>query len=364
MATRPQISIKKNGPTGELLASGTSNDLGAIVQDTSYVLLLYIGNSVANTFLTIDEQTLEIDGSVSNVSFLQEEIQNGIVIPSASSRSLPALVSNLSGLFLQITLDTTIVGNKFITITYENSEAENSPYTYTFNFIVSPASTTTSDLRILFNSNPILPDSVLDVGFVAQGFTKNLEIYIANYGIPTLILDIDSITISNILGDANIVDNPTADSALSLTFNQSQKLNISVTSNTQGENSFVVTINSNDIDNPIYIFTVTYNVELPYILDVIVEGEAVDNDESISLGAITQNSNITKNIKITNRGVKQKIQITDINYFNSISFQNALVLPYLLEPFAVNSYVITVKMNTLIKGRKNGRLQIQYQVVN
>jgi hypothetical protein len=361
MANNPKIILRSNSSQGSDLSNGGATQLGEFVANTTQQIYIFIGNDTSDSTLVIPYGGLAITNSGSLSNTYSAILTNGVLVPSTPT-SLPSSISFQKGIFALVAIDTSSVGSKSFTITTQSNDANNSTFTHTFYFTVAAASTTSSTVAIIYNNTLIQNNGYVDVGYAAKSSTQNITIYLANYGVPTLTVAVGNITLTTISGSETFVSNPVATTSVNLSFNQSVAIICGLDTSSIGEKSFVITINSNDAVNNPFVFTVIYTVAESYDLVIKQSTSELSDNDTISLGSITQNSVVSKNISMSNSGILYGIKVTNIISQGSADLLQIPALPIVLEPNESNSFSFVVRVNTASLGQKTSLVQIQWEV--
>jgi hypothetical protein len=222
---------------------------------------------------------------------------------------------------------------------------------------------TTANLDVRYLSTSYKTNETADVGVIGQGESVNPQIIIKNVGNTNLQIQLGGIKIINFLNNSTIVNNPTTTASVTILPNREVAIVLSLDSVSVGTYSSNIEITTNDLLTEVFNLIIAYEVKPAYDISVTVDGSEIDSDDNISLGSVNQMADVFKTLRITNKGVSKTIRITDISYEGAL-LVSVTALPVILQTKENNAYQLSVKINTVSKGTKTGKLNIQWEVVN
>lgn len=361
MSNNPKIIVRSNNSLGTELANNGSMQLGEFVANTTAKFYLFIGNNSVDSLLTISFNGITSSGQAVLSAVYDSVVVDGI-LEKNSIINLPVSLVFQKGIFVEINLNTELTGNQSFTIGIKSNDINTATFKQTFYFTVTAASTVSSNIALIYNTQQITNGGIVNLGSVSQNSTRKVSFIITNYGVPTLEIPQNGISITGIVGSSSFDSNPSSAGGLSLSFNTTSIFTINLDTLSIGTNSFVISISNNDSgDNP-FSFTAIYTNAQAYNL-VVEENSAEVNDGQIMyLGSVAQNTVITKNITMSNSGILYGIRVTNIVSEGNVTFLQIPALPFILEPNESNYFSVICRIGTNNLGQKTGAANIQWEV--
>lgn len=363
MASGELTYIFGTSSEGEELFDEGSISLGSFVQNTSFSFYVFIFNKDSPAPVFIPSDGIKPSGSGDVEKILGFKKDGDIYIVDESQLiELPYDVLPLEGVFLKLYINTSVVGNKSLTLTVISNDASNPEFKYTFFFSVTAPSISYPDIAVLYSAGSIQQQSSINVGKFAQESVGLLNFQIYNYAIPTLTIPQGGISVTSIQGNETVVTDPSGSSAVNLSFNSNATLTVSLDTTSLGQKSFVVVITSNDPDENPFVFTVVYEIAKPFSLEVQQSSNEVFDGDSINLGSFNHKSIINKTITLENGGISYGIRVTNILVSGNAILIGLPSLPFVLEPNNGNSVQFTTRFDSSVLGKRNASLRIQWEV--
>lgn len=353
------------GPTseGQELVDGGSLSLGSFVQNTSFSFYFLMLNTSPTKAVFIPENGIKIEGSGSYDKIFSFKKEGEVYkVNDQETIELPYDILPQECMFVYCDIDTSVVGNKSISITVTSNDEVNPEYKFSFFFSVTSPSVSFPDIAVLYGPNNIQQQSSLNIGKFAQESVGLVDFKIYNYAIPTLTIPQGGISVTSIQGDEAVVVNPSSSSAVNLSFNSNTTLTVSLDTSSLGQKSFVVVITSNDPDENPFIFTVLYEISKPFNLEVQQSSNEVFDGETVNLGSFNNKSVINKTITLQNGGISYGIRVTNILVSGSVVLVSLPSLPFVLEPNNGNVVQFTTRFDSSVLGKRNASLRIQWEV--
>lgn len=348
---------------GEELLDEGSLSLGSFVQNTKFSFYVFIANKNSFAPVFIPSNGIKISGSGSFEKIYGFKKYGSVYsVNEDKVINLPYDILPLEGIFLKINIDTSVVGNKSLSLIIISNDATNSEFKYTFLFSVTAPSVSYPDIAILYNAGIIQQQSTVNVGKFAQESVGLVSFQIYNYAIPTLIIPQGGISVTSIQGNETVVFNPSESSIVNLSFNSSSTLTVSLDTISLGQKSFVVVVTSNDPDENPFVFTVIYEIVKPFSLEVQQSLNEVFDGDLVNLGSFNHKSIINKTITLENGGISYGIRVTDILVDGSAILVGLPSLPFVLEPNNGNSVQFITRFDSSVLGKRNASLRIQWEV--
>lgn len=353
------------GPSseGEELFDGGSLSLGSFVQNTTFSFYLFLFNKGSGAPVFIPSDGIKIEGSGSSEKIFGFKKDGEIyLVDEDKTIELPYDILLQEGIFLYINIDTSSVGNKSVDVTIISNDESNPEFKYSFFFSVTAPSVSYPDIAVLYNAGNVQQQSSINVGKFAQESVGLVSFQIYNYAIPTLTIPQGGISVTSIQGDETVITDPSASSAVNLSFNSNATLTVSLDTVSLGQKSFVVVITSNDPDENPFVFTVLYEIAKPFSLEVQQSSNDVFDGETVNLGSFNHKSVINKTISLENSGISYGIRVTNILVDGSAILVGLPSLPFVLEPNNGNSVQFTTRFDSSVLGKRNASLRIQWEV--
>lgn len=353
------------GPSseGEELLDGGSLSLGSFVQNTGFSFYLFIFNKDSSAPVFIPSDGIKADGSGSSEKIFGFKKDGSVYsVNEDEIIELPYDILPQEGFFVLVNIDTSVVGNKNVSITVLSNDAVNPEFKYSFFFSVTAPSVSYPDIAIVYSAGSIQQQSSVDVGKFAQESVGLVSFQIYNYAIPTLTIPQGGISVTSIQGNETVITDPSESSAVNLSFNSNATLTVSLDTASLGQKSFVVVITSNDPDENPFVFTVLYEIAKPFSLEVQQSSNEVFDGDTVSLGSFNHKSVINKTITLENGGISYGIRVTNILVDGSAILVGLPSLPFVLEPNNGNSVQFTTRFDSSVLGKRNASLRIQWEV--
>lgn len=216
-------------------------------------------------------------------------------------------------------------------------------------------------INVIYTEISYANNSTVNFGFLGQSETVTRQIKIKNEGSVSLNIGVGGISITNIGNTSSIVNNPVQLQGISISASQEIMLTVNLDTSTLGQTSSIIQIQSDDILNGTFLLNLLYEIRLPYEFILKIDGDKKLDGQTIDIGDVNQLDDLVKTIRITNAGVSKNIRITDISAENSI-VAAPKALPFILQIQENNAYQFDVLGNTVSKGKKSGKLNIQWEV--
>ena len=300
---------------------------------------------------------LEIDSTTSNSKLItitntgnEDLLLNSFTLPPGYTINSPVLPYTLtpgSNLDVSVTLDTTTLGQYLgnLVIASNIGSVFNVALSGTIVGIPIPV------IEVKYLTNPIASGYLLDYSSVEFGSEAIKSILISNIG--ALDLNIDSITVPTGYSISPItfpqVLTPSS-SGLVLDITLDTSLNTPTATTYSGD----VLINSNDLDNPIFIISLTGIILPPYPkLSIEKDGVVLSTGAYLYLGFTTELVPITTNLELVNTGTAD-LTISSIVLSNG--FSTNLFTPVILIPN--QSLTITLNLDAQLVGVFDGNLEL------
>ena len=352
----PRIFVGYNTDTGESLVDGESRDLGSFTKDTSITFAVYIRNTgrsgTGNSILVIPVNGISLS-SGSSGSFIEN-------LPTGSIN----LIENVDVLKLDLTINTSDLGNKQIGLIIKSSDPAVVTFDFTFFFSIIAPSVGSPSINVIVNNSQLSSSSILSLGpFPLEGINEE-SFQIINYAVPTLVIPQNGVSITTFGGNESFVTNPSDSSSLSLEFNQSSVFTIRFDTSSVGSKSVVVLISSNDPSRNPFVFTISYTVSKPFNLVVKESLREIDSGETVNIGSFNKKQIINKDITLTNSGISYGVKLLNILAEGDVTLQGVPLLPFVLQPSEANTVKFVAKFGSAVLGKRNGSIKIQWEVTS
>ena len=352
----PKIFVGYNTDTGESLRDGESRDLGSFTRDTSVTFAVYIRNTgrsgTGNSILVIPVNGISLS-SGSSGSFIEN-------LPTGSIN----LIENVDVLKLDLTINTSDLGNKQIGLIIKSSDPAVVTFNFTFFFSIIAPSVGSPSINVIVNNSQLSSSSILSLGpFPLEGINEE-SFQIINYAVPTLVIPQNGVSITTFGGNESFVTNPSDSSSLSLEFNQSSVFTIRFDTSSVGSKSVVVLISSNDPSRNPFVFTISYTVSKPFNLVVKESLREIDSGETVNIGSFNKKQIINKDITLTNSGISYGVKLLNILAEGDVTLQGVPLLPFVLQPSEANTVKFVAKFGSAVLGKRNGSIKIQWEVTS
>lgn len=349
---RQTLALYFNSSNGESLADQGSKNLGSFVKGTVNTFSLFIGNAgTSNSILSIPQNGMYV-GVGSSGLILTNPTSSGPLDILFGSAAVPAI----------ITINSESVGNKFIPIIINSNDLQNPRFDYTFFLTITEPIVSSSDIAIVYDNQQVQNNSVVYLGAFPKDGVSDLSFKIFNYAISDLIIPQNGITITKIGSNENFIVNPSSSGSVTLSFNNFSEFKIRLDNSSVGNKSAVVLITSNDPDKNPFIFTISYSIAKPF--DLIIKESLLEvfDGDSVNLGSFNKKSIINRNISMSNRGISYGIKLLNIFGEGDVVLTNIPSLPYVLQPNEANAVQFIAKFGSLVIGKRNASLKIQWEV--